>query len=350
MSAVTPPETVDQLARALAPHTVLVHHDFSQTPDFPLTSGNVRFVPHPVRTGWATFGFVEGIFHALAHALERLEFDYLQLLSPTCLPIKPMAQFEAHVTGPAEAHFSCIDLLADPDCLMWVGYRAFTPDGSFRHRVLRRLSTDYFRGLTGRRDEAGVWLRSGRGHGLQALAARAVVRAFSQPWIGRHPFGEGFRPYYGSVWFGARRHVVRKLVDGFRQPGVRDYFSRLRIAEEFLVPTLLMRHTRTRGPLNHYINRFIEAHPSKIDVDEIGLLRAMPAFFARKFPNEPEHPARLRVLHELVQGAPATPPTVSTATAGEPAVRPAPELASGVVFTASMGLPPLSATQGRTRP
>ena len=35
MSAVSKPGTIDQLARALAPHLVLVHHDFSQTPDFP---------------------------------------------------------------------------------------------------------------------------------------------------------------------------------------------------------------------------------------------------------------------------------------------------------------------------
>ena len=58
MSAVAQPETVDQLAQALAPHVVLVHHDFSQTPHFPLSAPNVRFVPDPVRTGWAQFGFV----------------------------------------------------------------------------------------------------------------------------------------------------------------------------------------------------------------------------------------------------------------------------------------------------
>ncbi|MFB2350981.1 hypothetical protein, partial [Priestia megaterium] len=119
------PAVVDQLADALAPHTVLVHHDFTQQADFPLKAPNVRFVPNPVRTGWAVFGFVEGIFLTLRHALAELDFDYLQLLSPSCLPIKPMAQFEAHAMGSALAHFDCIDLLADHDALMSVGYRAF---------------------------------------------------------------------------------------------------------------------------------------------------------------------------------------------------------------------------------
>jgi len=88
MSAVSRPATIEQLARALAPHLVLVHHDFSQTPNFRLTAPNVRFVPNPRRTGWAVFGFVEGIFHSLQHATANFDFDYLQLLSPTCLPLR----------------------------------------------------------------------------------------------------------------------------------------------------------------------------------------------------------------------------------------------------------------------
>ena len=62
MSAVSKPETVDQLARALAPHTVLVHHDFHQTPVFPLGASNAVFVPDPKHTGWGLFSFVEGTF------------------------------------------------------------------------------------------------------------------------------------------------------------------------------------------------------------------------------------------------------------------------------------------------
>lgn len=299
MSAVSRPGTIDQLARALAPHLVLVHHDFSQTPDFELTAPNVQFVPDPKRTGWAFFGFVDGIFHSMEYALAHLEFDYLQLLSPTCLPIKPMKSYEAHVSGPAEAHFDCIDLFRDRDAFMSVGYRGLTPENSFRHRVARRLSGAYFGATPGRRDEAGIWLRSGSGKGVVSLIALLTMKLLSVPMIGRHIFDSSFRPYYGSAWFGARRKVVAGMVDGFRRPGVRDYFSRLGIAEEFLIPTLLMNLGVVKGPMNHFINDFDEAHAGQIGLAQLPRLRSEQAYFARKFPDDPASPVRRKVLAEL---------------------------------------------------
>ncbi|KQT13498.1 hypothetical protein [Ramlibacter sp. Leaf400] len=311
MSAVAAPGTVEQLALSLAPHTVLLHHDFSQSPDFRVEAQNVAFVPEPVRTGWGTFGFVEGIFHALDHAVRHHDFDYLQLLSPTCLPIKPLSHFEAHVAQPVDAHFGAIDLMDDQDCLMSVGYRAFTPADTFRHRVLRRLTAEYFARRRGRRDESGVWIHSGGGVGWKARLARWTVRAAAHRALGPHPFGPGLRPYYGSVWFGARPHVVRGMVEAFRQPELRTWFSRLRIAEEFLVPTLLMRLAGSRGPLNHYISRFDQAHPHKLRDEDLDELRVSPAFFARKFPDDPQAQVRWKVLGELVGAEDALAETAS---------------------------------------
>ena len=318
MSAVAPPATVDQLVRSLAPHTVLLHHDFSQSPDFRLEASNAAFVPEPVRTGWATFGFVEGIFHALDHAVRHHEFDYLQLLSPSCLPIKPIERFEAHVAQGMDAHFGAIDLVGDPDCLMSVGYRAFTPVGSLRHRILRRLASEYFARHRGRRDESGVWIHSGGGRGWKAAVARWAVDAAARRTLGWHPFDRGFRPYYGSAWFGARRHVIRGMVRAFRRPVLRRWFSRLRIAEEFIIPSLLMRLTKTRGSLNHFISRFDQAHPRKLGYQDLPELRASHAFFARKFPDDPQAPVRLRVLDELARPGPAAAPRTSEAAAPPP--------------------------------
>jgi len=300
MSAVSRPGTVEQLARSLAPHTVLVHHDFAQTPHFPMDAPNARFVPEPRRTGWAVFGFTEGVFHSLRYALDHFDFDYLQTLSPTCLPIKSMARFEEHVSGEAEAHFDCIDLMRDHDALMSVGYRAFTPEGSMRHRALRRLSGWYFRGAHGRRDEAGIWLRSGERRGPLPWAARAAVEAFAHPRVGGHPFGGTLRPYYGSSWFGARPHVVKALVEQFERPEIRGWFSKLRIADEFLFGSLLMQLVSRKGPMNHLIQRYDEAHVGDFTPADLERLRAAPAFFARKFPDDPAAPVRMEVLRELV--------------------------------------------------
>lgn len=300
MSAVSKPETVDQLARALAPHTVLVHHDFSQAPAFPLSAPNARFVPDPKRTGWGVFGFVEGIFHAMQYALLHLDFDYLQLLSPTCLPIKPIAQFEAHVSGRADAHFDCVDVLNDQDALMSIGYRAFAPDRSLRFRVASRLSSAYFGACAGRRDEAGIWLHSGDSRTPLSWFALVFTRALSRRSIGRHIFDENFRPYYGSVWFGARRHVIRAMVESFQRPRLWRYFSRLRLSEEFLIPTLLMHLRASKGPMNHCVQLFDQARAGLFDVEDIERLKNSPAYFARKFPDDPAAPIRTRVLAELV--------------------------------------------------
>ncbi len=306
ISALQSAAVVDQLARALAPHAVLVHHDFSQTPVFELEAPNVRFVPDPRRTGWAFFGFVEGIFHSMRHALSELDFDYLQLLSPSCLPIKPLAQFEQYVDTGAAAHFGCIDLLADHDALMSVGWRAFAPANSLHQRAIRRLSGAYFGATPGRRDVEGVWLRSGaatNSRGAMTLRARValgVLTALGNPRIGRHVFDADLRPYYGGTWFGAQRHVVAEMTKAFDQPRIHDQFSRLHIADEFLIPTLLMKILGHRsGPINHYIHRFVEARSGMIGEGDIAALRASKAFFARKFPDDPAAPVRVRVLDEL---------------------------------------------------
>lgn len=318
MSAVHSPSIVDQLARALAPHVVLVHHDFAQTPDFVLMEPNVAFVPNPKRTGWSFFGFVDGIFHSFQYAMEHLEFDYLQVLSPTCLPIKPIEQFEAHLSKNAEAHFSGIDILADRDALMSVGYRVLTPERSIRHRIARWLSRQYFGASTKRREEAGVWIRSGfaadRSGQMTSIArfAFATMRALSSPLIGRHIFDESLRPYFGTTWVGARRSVIGRMIEEFQRPGIREYFSRLQTADEFLFPTLLKRCVVKSEPMNHYIQTFDDARPGWIEMGDFEAIRNSAAFFARKFPDDPCATIRTRVLRELVGVKPG-----ATRTAGD---------------------------------
>ena len=299
MSAVAKPGTVDQLAQALWPHPVLVHHDFAQTPQFALCTPQVQFVPDPVRTGWAEFGFVDGIFHSLQHALNHTDFDYLQLLSPTCLPIKPLADFERHVSGTHDAHFDAIDLSRDPDAHLSVGYRAWTAEGSLGHRIARRLVNIYYGDSAGRRDEAGVWLRTGRSSSAWAGLAGWPLRALGRPARCGLSETQGLALHYGSVWFGARRHIIDGLVRAYRQPGLRDRFARMHIAEEFLLPSLLMHLRPRRGPRNHLIARFDGAHPGVFGTDQLEALRRSPAWFARKFPDDPQADVRRLVIEQL---------------------------------------------------
>ena len=337
LSAVQSAETVAQLAASLAPHRVLVHHDFSQTPSFRLDSPNVAFVPEPKRTGWGTWGFSEAILHSLQVALSNYEFDYLQLLSPTCLPIKPMKAFEAHVTDVRhDAHFGAIDLLADRDALMSVGYRAFARNETLRFRILRRLAQHYFRTDASARAEAGVWVHTGvatNKDGTPALLPRlalSAVRMSSHPLLGRHVFDSELPPYFGSVWFGAKRNVLKKLIARASDNRLRDCFRRIQLPEEFLFASLLMQSSESPGPLNHFVNSFDQANPRWLTDDDVATLERTPAFFARKFVDDAMAPLRLRFLRSLadlsvadgspISGVAASSPRMETSTA-EPSAR-----------------------------
>ncbi|MDO4635964.1 MAG: hypothetical protein Q4B13_00250 [Lautropia sp.] len=311
MSAIHSADSVAQLARSLAPHTVLVHHDFSQTPDFSVNEPNVRFVPQPKRTGWAIWGFSEGIFHAMRYAYENLEFDYLQILSPTCLPIKPIKAIEEHVaSNKTDVDFAWIDMLTDEDALMTAAYRGFAGEESFRHRLLRRMMVLYFNNTAERRDVAGVQLRTGGNLDSQgklrpvARLARFVTRLFVNPTIGGHVFTKSFSPYYGSTWFGARRPVIGWMLERFTQPDIQRHFPKLRIADEYLIPSMLMQAVKQQGlkhgPMNHCIVTFIEANPAWLTDADFDFLKRSHAFFGRKFPDDIRTPIRRRVLTELV--------------------------------------------------
>jgi hypothetical protein len=326
MSAVHPPETVAEQARVLAPHTVLLHHDFAQAPDFEVREPNIVLVPDPRRTGWGVWGFTEGVFHSFQYALEHLEFDYLQLLSPACLPIKPLGALEEHVaSNRTDADFSCVDLLDERDGLMTASYRAFAPEHSLRHRMLRRLSRTYYGASSARRDVAGVQLRTDplretRLAKLRASIALNITRAWAHPVVGRHIFDDNLRPCFGSAWFGARRPVIEWMVERFAKPDIQRYFPRVRLPEELVMPTLLRNSPFRSGPYNHCIVTFRDANPKWLGDEDFEILKRSPAFFARKFPVDTATPFRQRVLRELVgrrpEAASAPPAADSRGSAG----------------------------------
>lgn len=303
MSAVQGEALVGQLAAALAPSRVLVHHDFSQDPGFRLELPNVSLVPDPVPTGWSDWGFSRGVFHAIRHALDTFDFDYLKLLSPSCLPIRPVHEFEAYVASSGvEANFEALDMWTNSDALMSAGYRALATSESFAYRALFRIGQTYFGPRPPTREVAGVQLFEGPrrdGHGVQAWLAHRLVLALAARTRRREPFASGFPLRFGATWFGARRPVLGRMLEALELPGVRDYFSRLWGADEFLVPSILAHVTSRPGPLLHLINAYDGARPNVFVDEDFETLRRSGAFFARKFPEDVEAPLRLRVLAEL---------------------------------------------------
>ncbi|MFK7962925.1 MAG: beta-1,6-N-acetylglucosaminyltransferase [Burkholderiaceae bacterium] len=297
VSAIHSPATVTQLCESLAPHRVVIHHDPSQQPEFAIDLPHVSFVPNPKQTGWNSFHFTEGLFHLLDHCLQQPEMAYFQLLTPTCLPIKPLSEFEFALNqSPADAHCEGIDLFDDKQALVNFGYRTFVPDQSIAMRALYKASAHYF-GQSGReRMQAGLSVRTGASPSSLNHLIENLNHLAKRGWFCRHPFTDDFRPYMGSTWFGAHRDAAQWLLTQFREDPRVDYFRNISFPEELLISTLLHNSPFELAPAHHEILAFDHARPLDLTVQDLDDLKKSCRFFGRKFADDPGDPARREVL------------------------------------------------------
>lgn len=304
MSATQQGATVAQLARALAPHVVLIHHDFTKREDFRVEGSNVRFVPDPTVTGWGSWGLSRGIFHTIDHALRTLEFDYLHLLSPTCLPIRPLAELEAFIAeSKVDIHADMFEVERDEQSLMNFGCRAYAYGDSLKFRVLGRLRKHYFGpdAILEQTCSLSMWRRSPQREARPRRAldrlALGVTQAAARGWLGSNPFSSTFRPMVGSLWIGMNRRVCEYLLRIRNSDPVSGYFAHLKIVDEMLFPTLLANSPFKVGPAIHAVNDFDPfGSPYWIKDPDLDRLLATNRFLARKFPDDPSAPVRLRAL------------------------------------------------------
>ncbi len=309
MSSYESPDCVRQLVDALSPFRVLVHHDTSKRPDPCINLPNARSVPDPALTGWGSWGFSQAILRTLTYALEQHDFDYFQLLSPSCLPIRPLADFQAHVNrNDADIHADLMPVDADDTMLMNFGYRTYLAGRTLRFRVLRRVRGWYFGDHPAllQTHSLSVLRRPMDGTGGSVIARQAglaLTRMAAASALSAHPFGEGWRPMIGSTWFGARRSVCEYLVDSARNDPRIDHFRRLHIVDESMFSTMLGNSGFRIRPSNHAVNAFdAQGHPRVIGASDLHRLESTGRFFARKFSAHADDPARQWAL-EAAQGS-----------------------------------------------
>lgn len=293
-----------QLIDALAPQPVLIHQDAGRPRARPMSlqRRGVRWVTPPLRTGWGDWGFASAILRSVADAMTHHEFDYLQLLSPSCLPIRPVADLIEHVrTSPADYHADVFELGRDRDTRMTFAWRALAPAYSLRQRALRRARHWYFgaRPALEQSQSMSLFHRRTAVRGWGGVRAGAAVaftdwicqsRRVSQSSVGSPNQGE---IAVGSVWFGARREVCARMLEIASQPEVSRVFQPLSMVDELLIPSLLMRAGRAAGPSNHAISVFdLQGHPARIDQAQLELAGASGRYFARKFAPVADDPCR----------------------------------------------------------
>lgn len=301
------PGAIAQLVDALGPQVLVwIHHDPSKGERPALRRPNVRFITNPVKTAWGEWSLCEAALRLQRAALVDPTWRYFQLLSGSCLPIKPLADFERHVDASvAPVNMDAVALAADPVALMSHGFRAYARADSVGHRVLRRLRRWYLG-----RDDTPID-RQGLAFSTRASGspptARSRLALGSMRWIAcgaapgiDHPFGVGrLQCYVGSTWWGARREVCEFVVAQPEDGPLQRFFKRVLIPDEFYFQTLLGNSPFCIGESNHLVSRFDGAHPSCIGPDALPVLGASPRHFARKFPDDPSDPLRLAVLARL---------------------------------------------------
>ncbi len=302
MSAVHSAATVQQLVDALQPYPVLIHHDFSQQPDFVIEARNARFVDNACRTGWDDWGFSKGIFRLLDEAMADSEVDYFQLLSPTCLPIRPLDEFAAMLARDEyDAHNEFFDLQVNDAARINFAYRAYAHAGSLRCRILWRCFNIWAGRQWHTEDGCNLQLRipDDDRPGLDARFAEWVSRLARDGWLSRHPFNDTFRVMAGGTWFGVNRVAAKRMLALYADPRVQDWFPHVHLADEMLISTLIGNSSLRVGPSNHYVNVFDEARPREFKHGEIDQVMASGRFFGRKFPDDPTDPGRLSVIRRI---------------------------------------------------
>lgn len=303
-SAVHRPQTLTQLVDTLAGQPVLIHHDFVQQPDMVVDRPNVHFVPQPEHTGWGDWGFMLAILRTVRHALEHMSFDYFQLLSPVDLPVRPIAEFEAHVAR--DTHDAAIDhvfLDEDEVAFMSYAYRMFLRPRSPVSRVQWRLCEAYFVDAQNRRNRAGLSFPVAA---RRTADGRLTFGARSALWLNRMLYERSARSHadtgrqcVGGTWFGANRKGCEALIRAADRPGVNERFAPIFAAAEVMPATLLANAGLRLAPGNLLVSRFDHARPRWLGPEDLPEVQASGRYFARKFPDDPDAPVRRELLARL---------------------------------------------------
>jgi hypothetical protein len=307
MSAVQPDRTVAALCDAIGrDHAILIHHDFSQQANFTVDRSHVDFVADPVRTGWGNWGFTHGIQTLVGAAMARDDWDFLQLLSPTCMPIRPIHELQAHVADSGVDYLvDGIDIGANDRILMSHGWRAYARSGTLRQRLLRGARRWYLGDDGHVVNYAGLAfpIHSRLEHGpLAALTARIGLGIMRTAQSGRgfaHPFTDSFRCYAGSNWFGASRRGCEYLLSMTKDTPLLEYFKRIHMPDEMLYPSIFMNSSLKGGPGVHYISQFVDARPAWLTAADLDEVLHSGKFFARKFPEDVASEVRTELVRRL---------------------------------------------------
>jgi hypothetical protein len=294
---------VDQLCGSLGlRHKVIVHHDFSIQPSFRLRSANATLIPDPIKTDWGGWGQVAAIIRLLREAHSYRDADYFQLLSDSCLPIRPIEDYEEYLSINApDALFEAMPLDGTrTDVMLNFAYR-HCPSNRLEKTIIRRLSRYVLgsRSGTTASECGGLVLEAGSSTSTLARLALGTVGGLTRH-ANRRLLPSTGSLYCGSTWFGVSASFLPRLLN------VIDRYSylgqQMRVCgqnlDECLFPTWiqLAEPSRTVG-YSHYLSwRGRGTGPDELTLQDLADAVGSRKYFARKFPKDPASAVRAEAL------------------------------------------------------
>ncbi|MBA3479953.1 MAG: hypothetical protein H0T52_16385 [Lautropia sp.] len=299
------PPAVSQMVDCLASHgSVFIHHDYSKQPDFPRLLSHAYVIQHFTETGWGSPGFVQAVFQLIRTALERSDFDFFQLLSGSCLPIRPIPDLMKHLaSNGSPIRADVVDLDTDERVLMSHGHRVLCRADALAFRLLGRARRWYLGSnpITIHHANLGIPRRAEFAAKLTALqwVGRQIHSAARAGLLDKHPFRSAVKPFVGSLWFCLRRDVCEFLVQQEQSNPLMPYLLSLNLCDEIVFPTLLGNSKFAVGASNHLVNDFVDAHPRVFVGRDLPALADSGKFFARKFSGNVNDETRQTVLRQI---------------------------------------------------
>jgi hypothetical protein len=307
-------EAIQQIVDGIGSnHTVIIHHDFSKQADFQVTGDNFHILEDYLITDWGTWTLVEAVIKLMDQALQMPEWDYFQLLSDTCLPIRPIQEFEHYLaTEKPDANISCLSFAEQPDLLLTHGFRAFSAKNTYGHRFLRTLThfSNKMRGMDGYKMLEALTLPVYTNDDklmvkLFAVKLPKLLFRLAMKGIGfSHPFLGNTQAYVGSQFFGCSREVCKQIQDWMstNKDVVEAIKTLVLIPDEFFFQTVIGNlNLPSRQPTNHLVNFFDSKtwHGNEFELSDAERLNDSSKFFARKFSKNPDDPMRLKTLQTI---------------------------------------------------
>jgi hypothetical protein len=312
LSANEPREALTQLVDSLGKDdSIVVHHDYSKQPGFKLDRSHAYVIPDFIETGWGSPSLPRAVFHLIRTALTRDRFDYFQLLSASCLPLRPIADLKDHLASrELPIHADLLDLDSDERVMMSHGHRVFCRAEKLAARLLNRSRRWYLGDDPVAIQQANLSIheRSDPAAQLTALQwlGKQVHVAARVGILDNHPFHAGLTPFVGSLWFCLRRDVCEYLVQQEASSSLVPYLMGLKVCDEILFPTLLGNSGFEVHESNHLVSDFIGSHPRPFDRRDLQTLADSDKFFARKFSTDIHDGPRQSVLGRIGRQTAAT--------------------------------------------